>query len=58
MDQPPTVQGNLLRHPITAFKIHLNMTQKNTQLVHSLSEMEGVDTRRWKETGETINLHC
>lgn len=35
MDQPPTVQGNLLRHPITAFKIHLKMTQKNTQLFHT-----------------------
>lgn len=46
MDQPPTVQGNLHRNPITAFKIYLAMTQKNTQLFHTLSEIEDANTRR------------
>lgn len=58
MDQPPTVQGNLHRHPITAFKIHLKMTQKNTQLFHTLSETEDADIRRRRVTREAINLHC
>lgn len=58
MDQPPTVQGNLHRNPITAFKIYLQMTQKNTQLFHTLSEIEDANTRRWKVTREAINLHC
>lgn len=41
MDQPPTVQGNLLRHPITALKIHLKMTEKTpTKLFHTFTEME------------------
>lgn len=58
MDQPPTVQGNLLRHPITAFKIHLNMTQKNTQLTHTISEMEDASRERRRVTRKAINLHC
>lgn len=58
MDQPPTVQGNLLRHPITAFKIHLNMTQKNTQLTHTISEMEDANRERRRVTRKAINLHC
>lgn len=45
MDQPPTVRGNLLRHPITAVKIHLKMTQKNTQLFHTLSETEDANAK-------------
>lgn len=43
MNQPPAVQENLLWHPITVFKIHLKMTQKNThmQLFHILFKNTG-----------------